>query len=77
MVRAKFRVTSITEFEGGYNGAKIVKLDCRYDQAIPEDQRFFDATPSGHVEMYINNPKALEQFKLGKTFYADFSEVPE
>ena len=72
-VRAKFVVTSITENLGSYKGAKTVKLDCRYDDSIPEDQRFFDATPSGHVEMSINNPVALEQFALGKAFYADFT----
>jgi hypothetical protein len=75
MVRAKFTVSSITEYAGSYKGAKVVKLSCIYDKDIPEDQRFFDATPSGSVEMLINNPAALEQFTLGKQFYADFIPV--
>lgn len=74
-VRGKFVVSSITEHFGSYKGAKTVRLDCRYDDSIPEDRRFFDATPSGHIEMTINNPEALEQFALGKAFYADFSPV--
>jgi hypothetical protein len=77
-VRAKFRVASITEqadYSGQPSKTKVVKLACIYDQSIPEDQRFFDATPSGTVEMWINNPAALEQFALGKAFYADFTPV--
>lgn len=75
------RVSSITESEGydpktkaiGVSPAKTVKLQCSYDTTIPEDQRFYDATPTGHIEMVVNNPVALEQLTIGKSFYVDFT----
>ena len=74
MVRAKFMVTAITERAWG---GKELELSCQYDQSIPEDLRFQKATPSGSIRMQIDNPAALEQFKLGETYYADFSPVPK
>lgn len=78
-VRAKFAVTE--ERRHVWNGAKVVVLTPQYDQSIPEDRRFHDATPSGHFEMTINNPKAVEALmpegKLGKEFYIDLTPVPE
>ncbi len=69
-VRAKFTVTAITERSWG---GKEIEFSCQYDQSIPEDQRFQKATPSGSIRMQIDNPAALEQFKLGKAYYADFT----
>lgn len=71
-VRAKFQVTSVTTYTFGGE----VKLEPRYDETIPEDQRFLKATPSGELRMRIDNPAALEQLKPGKTFYLDLTEVP-
>ena len=70
MVRAKLMVSSIEEHSWG---AKTVKFQAQYDQSIPEDQRFQQATPSGHAEMQIDNPAALGQFQLGKQYYVDFT----
>ena len=70
-VRAKFTVVAITD----RGWSKEVELACQYDQSVPEDQRFQKATPSGSIRMQIDNPAALEQFKLGKSFYADFTQV--
>ena len=71
-VRAKFTVNSITKYIGE---GSSVKLMCIYDNSIPEDQRFCKATPNGTIEMWINNPVALEQFIPGKAFYVDFTPV--
>ncbi len=68
-VRAKFQVTAITD----RGWSKEIELSCQYDQSIPEDQRFQQATPSGSIKMQIDNPAALEVFKLGAKFYADFT----
>ncbi len=73
-VRGKFRVVSLTEHHWS-KSQRIVKLSVEYDTSIPEDQRFFDATPTGQIEMTVNNPAALEFLKLGKTFYVDFVPV--
>lgn len=74
MVRGKFKVITITE-NVYMPTSKTVVLQCEYDQSIPEDQRFFDATPSGRIEMQINNPAAVEALKLGGSFYVDFTPV--
>lgn len=69
-VRCKMVVESVTENDFG---GTTIKLDCRYDDSIPEDQRFYDATPMGSCEMLVNNPAAIEQFKEGQAFYLDFT----
>lgn len=71
-IRAKFMVSAITEHAWG---TTMVKLETRYDESIPEDQRLYDATPSGNFEMMVNNPKALEQLKLGEFFYIDLIPI--
>lgn len=70
-VRAKFRVSSITQFDNGV--AREIKLSAQYDQSIPEDRRFSEATPSGSLTMYVNNPAAIAQFEIGKSYYLDFT----
>jgi len=69
MVRAKFKVTGIEE----HPGSRKVVLSTQYDATIPEDVRFNKATPSGRIEMQIDNPAAIEQLPLGKAFYVDFT----
>jgi hypothetical protein len=69
-VRAKLRVDSI-------EGNKIV-LNTVYEpdaERDSENARFTKATPWGRVEMGIDNPAALEQFKVGSYYYADFTEA--
>jgi len=34
-----------------------------------------EATPSGSMKLYITNQAALDQFKIGKSFYVDFIEA--
>ncbi len=69
-VRAKFKVVSITQYE--YFG-KTVKLSAQYDKSIPEDRSFAQATPSGELTMFVNNPSAAEAFKAGQYVYLDFT----
>lgn len=75
-VRAKFRVDEIrTHAWNNGAGAKTVVLVPSYDQSIPEDRRFYDATPTGRFEMLVNNPAALDQLALGQYFYIDLTPV--
>ena len=69
-VRAKFKVVSITQHE--YMG-KTIKLSAQYDQSIPEDRRFAQATPSGEMTMFVNNPPVADAFKPGQYVYLDFT----
>ncbi len=73
-VRAKFQVVEVTEH--AHYSARTVKLMPRYDESIPEDRRFARATPSGEFTMFVDNPAALEQLKLGQDFYIDLTPVP-
>jgi len=69
-VRAKFTLQSITQFQGSY---KELKFGAVYDTSTPENERFTKATPSGQITMSIDNPAALEQFEIGKSYYLDFT----
>lgn len=71
-IRAKFRVVSVTSHHWNPT-AKTVRLQAEYDQTIPEDRRFYDATPTGYFEMLINNPAASDRLELGKAFYIDLT----
>jgi hypothetical protein len=71
-VRAKVRLSAITELAWG---GKVLRFECLYDPTIPEDQRFQVATPSGHIELQIDNPAAVGQFKNGESYYVDFNPV--
>lgn len=73
-VRAKFKVSEHRLFAWNPNARTIV-LEPQYDQSIPEDKRFCEATPSGRLEMHVTNPAAIEQLAIGKTFYLDFTPV--
>jgi hypothetical protein len=73
-VRAKFKVTAIKAFDWS-SVIKEITLTPQYDHTIEEDRRFFDSTPSGEFRMNVNNPKAIEQLVLGKTFYIDLTEA--
>jgi hypothetical protein len=75
-VRAKMRLTSIQQHEWNQGQTKTLRFQCEYDTTTPEDQRFQKATPSGEIQMMVDNPEALKQFELGRHYYVDFSPVP-
>lgn len=72
-VRAKFKVNSVTIFESA--GQKKINLWAVWDDGIPENARFAKATPSGEINVTIDNPTAAEFFAPGKFFYVDFTPV--
>jgi len=74
--RAKMVVSEIsTNRYNVNNGTVKIRLECQYDPTIPEDQKFFSMTPTGHFEMTVNNPAVIEQLQLGKFFYLDLVPV--
>ena len=66
-VRAKFQCTEVQEVGG------VVKFCTLYDDSIPEDVKFSQATPWGELEMGIDNKDALNKFEVGKSYYVDFT----
>ena len=42
----------------------------------PLNKTWAKYTPSGSIELQIDNPAAMDQFKLGQAYMVDFTETP-
>jgi hypothetical protein len=73
-VRAKLRLTEITDVAWSAARKKL-RFECQYDNTIPENQRFQQATPEGHIELVVDNPAAINALKLGNYYYVDFTSA--
>lgn len=75
-VRAKMKVSELrtVDYGGGMTQKKII-LTAQYDQKVAEDVSFCKATPTGHIEMVIDNPVALDRMPVGTYFYVDFTPI--
>ncbi|CAJ8171666.1 hypothetical protein ISF62_18295 [Burkholderia pseudomallei] len=69
-VRCKMRLNAVVGQSWG--GVKAV-FNCEYDNTIEEDRRFQKATPTGMLELQIDNPAAIEQLVIGKAYYFDMT----
>jgi len=61
-----------------YNTTGTVKaiFSCRYDAELcKEDLAFQKSTPWGQLEFVVDNPVAIKQLIIGKTYYLDFNPV--
>lgn len=76
MIRAKMQLSEIAE-SAWSTTSRTLTFRAFYDQSIPEDQRFSKATPSAEIKMTVDNPAALEQFKLGAFYYVDFTKLEQ
>ena len=72
-VRAKFRVNKITKVDWN-SVVTVVNMTAVSDDSIEENKRYHKYTPSGSLEICIDNPPASDYFKLGKSYYLDFTE---
>jgi hypothetical protein len=68
-VRAKFKVQSTTEMEGGLKTANLTPVT----SGSPENEQFFKWTPGGQIQLGTINPEAGAQFVPGRQFYVDFT----
>jgi hypothetical protein len=72
MVRAKFQLQEIRQLHYNKTAQTFVfRPVC--DDGIPENARFAKYTPSGEFTMHVDNPVAQEKFKLGESYYVDFT----
>ena len=70
-VRAKFRLQSKhEEFGGNFINYQFNAVGA---DEVPENQRYHKYTPSGSLNITVNNPDV--SFELGKMYYLDFSEA--
>lgn len=73
-IRCKMKLENV--FAQAWGGAKAI-FRCEYDpKLVAEDVGFQKATPSGHAEFQVDNPKAAEQLVIGQYYYVDFTPVP-
>lgn len=71
MIRAKFKVITKAPDTSG-----VIRLSAVYStDPNHENKSFWDATPSGTIDMYISNPVAFGFFELGEEVYVDFSKA--
>jgi hypothetical protein len=77
-VRAKFRCISATRtahMPDQENLPVTYRFQPMYDDSVPEDQRYARYTPSGSLEMLVDNPGV--EFELGRDYYLDFTLVEQ
>ena len=88
-VRAKFRLNSFTtelharyphtSEKGGPDYSKPESVEKRTLNFTPvsgdegENKKFWDATPSGSLQLGVVNPETWEHFVLGTAYYLDFT----
>ena len=73
IVRAKFKCTAVTTFEGG---AEKVELSPVYGKDGTPNAQWSKWTPSGACWLQITNPDACGKFKPGVEYFLDFTEAP-
>ncbi|MDE1905436.1 MAG: hypothetical protein KGH75_03170 [Rhodospirillales bacterium] len=73
-IRCKMQLENV--YAQTWGGSKAI-FRCMYDEKlIEEDVSFQKATPSGHAEFVIDNPKASAQLIIGGYYYFDITPVP-
>lgn len=72
--RAKFQCNWVQDHGQGGKRVQLGVVYCKVEGT--ENRDFTKATPSGHIEMQIDNPAAAVQFVPGKQYYVDFTEAP-
>lgn len=79
VMRAKMRITSITVHNPEYEELLFypVSKDGPYpSDGSDEDNSYAKYSPSGELKLCIANPALIGKFKVGDTFYLDFTPVP-
>lgn len=75
IARCKFVVESVTLHT---YGGRTVRLEARYEEPLSkEDRAFSNATPTGKMEILIQNPKVFDLFQPGKQVYVDVIPIEE
>lgn len=70
--RGKFQL--INDSKNCWNPTtRIYKFQAVCNDGTPENERFHKYTPSGSIEIAVDNPNVI--LELGKFYYVDFTEV--
>lgn len=78
-VRAKFRVSEVTEHAYGNQLMKTIKLVPVLKDADPESEnsKFWAASPNGEIRLGTINLVAANEFTINRECYVDFIFVDE
>lgn len=68
-MKCKVRVYSVTNY-GSHQDAVVMHPVT--DDGIPEHERYYQATPSGTIELSITNPELVGTIKPGQLYYVKF-----
>jgi len=71
--RAKFRCATEKRYSKKADGQRIYEFHAVYDDGTPENERYAKYTPSGRIEITVDNPAV--EFELGRDYYLDFTPV--
>ena len=78
-MRAMFTVNDVLERKGadGSVMSQIVRLNPVYENNPDHpNYKFWKATPTGSMEMTINNPAAFDFFVSGRKYLLSFEQTP-
>ncbi|MBU1080907.1 MAG: hypothetical protein KKB59_10515 [Spirochaetes bacterium] len=73
MVRAKFKVDSVTEFPD----VSSIVLSVVTAGAGEENKKFFKWTPGGKIEMGVVSKETAARFRPGREYFVDFTPIEE
>jgi hypothetical protein len=78
LTRCKFQVTNILPAYSNTeptSDAKRVVFETRYDNTIQEDKAFTKYTPSGRMDVIIDNASVTDALKVGQLVYIDIQTI--
>lgn len=78
MIRGKFVCERVvrSEWSKTYSDFKVhLRPVCADGNELSENTKFHTATPSGSIELTVDNVAAQSAFEPGKYYYVDFTPV--
>lgn len=75
-IRCKMRLEEIHQLYWSSTARRYVFSPVCADE-VPENQRFHRYTPSGRLELVVDNPDVHASYQLGKHYYFDSIPSPD
>lgn len=77
MVRCKMKVTEVIGRSSQWGTTTQETSEVTLTPVAGEENKTWAKyTPGGSVKLSINNPEAFAAFKIGETFFVDFTPAP-
>ena len=79
-MRAKFKVTQVDKHEGGgetLHFDAIGKSGGYPEDGSDENNTFAKFTPSASCRIHVANPALFGKFKVGESYYVDFTKAEQ